>query len=1329
MVGRPQDRKNPKEKDADGHWNVAEAVIAMANSRGGVVLIGIDDDGRAVGLQAGDPRKIIQSRGLETYRRSEIKERLAPANKSPRWETGIKGCWELEKPWPSEPFTIWAAEFEGHDIAAILVPPVPAGGECIIALQNDDERLLRRTSGHIGQVETVRRRRAIAEVEASRCPEADDLAALWDRFHRRFDLGGTEEEDLEAAIAAWQEKFRGKVADLLVEFTPLDAEERPPDEDDLEVPISREVFEPQATETLPDYLRDDFFDELEDELPTADSTERHPHRKRHEAGRDEDWDEEDKDYPAERLARRGGLFELLANESRAVVVGEPGGGKTTCLRRLALDAVLGYKANGPVTLYVPLSRWQAAGGLWALIRRVTGLSPGQVERLISSDRCRLLLDALNECPDAIRPTALNSLAELLRTHPDLPVVITSRSAETTADLRLPTFAVEPLSAEQRKAFLEAYLRDPSAAQELLNRIEAQPGGESLASNPLLLRMIIEVARRGGELPLGRAALYRQWISDWFAREAEKAKVAGEPLPWSIEETRRGLARIALASRREGKRFATDELALETLADAVTDPVDFLERMTQGPLIQREEGRIEFRHETFQEYLCAEALLADPLAVSEKSLADKTTWGMVIVQAGQLGKLPGTLKTAAWAMDPWLGAVLAPYEEIPQDAKLRIKEWNDNAQRAFQFFHVGGDCPPLSGFGGNDWYKKTDSVLSDAISAIPQAWERWLEFEAGLIRAESERPGIGLGILQTAIGESTTLLAKAFCDGGGCPPQNWIRRVSPISARKMIGMGICLAEDFFARRPNWIATATPKQAAALIKAGICNPEDFATRRQKWIAKATPEEAAALIKTEICTTKDFAARCQKWIENATPNQAAAWIKAGICTSENCVAGHPEWIAKATPSQAAALIKAGVCTSKDCVAGHPEWIANATPNQVEALIKAGICTSKDCVAGHPEWIANATPNQAAALIKTGICASEDFAVRRHEWLAKATPKQAVALIEAGFCTSEDFAVKRPEWIANATPKQAAILNNARLCTSEDFAVRRTEWIAKATPKQAATLIKAGFCTSEDFAVKRPEWIANATPKQAAALIKAALCTCEDFAVKRPEWIANAMPNQAAVLIKVGFCTCEDFAVKRPEWIANATPKQAATLIKAGFCTSEDLAVRHSEWIAKATPKQVAALISAEICTAEDFVARRAEWIATATPLQAAALIEAGVCPSEDFAAKSPEWIKRAVCELGNDNHRKALIAPIRATRFLGVVVHTAEDGSFGFISSLAFSENVFCSQSAWPKTAREMKRGIRVLFLANLRENKKKRTWRFVAEDVELQTHLLQFEKLRS
>lgn len=48
----------------DYRWNVAKAVIALANSIGGVVLLGVADDGSVVGLEASDPKEKRRLKGL-----------------------------------------------------------------------------------------------------------------------------------------------------------------------------------------------------------------------------------------------------------------------------------------------------------------------------------------------------------------------------------------------------------------------------------------------------------------------------------------------------------------------------------------------------------------------------------------------------------------------------------------------------------------------------------------------------------------------------------------------------------------------------------------------------------------------------------------------------------------------------------------------------------------------------------------------------------------------------------------------------------------------------------------------------------------------------------------------------------------------------------------------------------------------------------------------------------------------------------------------------------------------------------------------------------------
>lgn len=53
----PQDGVFKKGETLDDfRWHVAEAVFAMANSSGGAVIVGVDDQARPVGLEASDPR-------------------------------------------------------------------------------------------------------------------------------------------------------------------------------------------------------------------------------------------------------------------------------------------------------------------------------------------------------------------------------------------------------------------------------------------------------------------------------------------------------------------------------------------------------------------------------------------------------------------------------------------------------------------------------------------------------------------------------------------------------------------------------------------------------------------------------------------------------------------------------------------------------------------------------------------------------------------------------------------------------------------------------------------------------------------------------------------------------------------------------------------------------------------------------------------------------------------------------------------------------------------------------------------------------------------------
>ena len=73
----PRDGNFQKGANEDDYrWDVARAVIALANSIGGVVLLGVNDQGMPIGLEASDPTHKRERKGAEAFRREVILEKV-----------------------------------------------------------------------------------------------------------------------------------------------------------------------------------------------------------------------------------------------------------------------------------------------------------------------------------------------------------------------------------------------------------------------------------------------------------------------------------------------------------------------------------------------------------------------------------------------------------------------------------------------------------------------------------------------------------------------------------------------------------------------------------------------------------------------------------------------------------------------------------------------------------------------------------------------------------------------------------------------------------------------------------------------------------------------------------------------------------------------------------------------------------------------------------------------------------------------------------------------------------------------------------------------------
>ena len=276
------------------------------------------------------------------------------------------------------------------------------------------------------------------------------------------------------------------------------------------------------------------------------------------------------------------ILQAIREIKRAVLLGEPGAGKTTTLWRLAKDLFDTAMADpkAPIPVLVRLGKWTSADEpLAAFIGRELGELGAYLDKLIADKRVVLLLDGLNEIPLAQRKAGKDEQVKAFidaayRANPDLIGVISCRERDYTLDLAFDRIEVAPLDPLRIREFVTRYL-DPTKgdgtgeamfwrlagenARETANRFKNElvaklPNWErifwldntlpegiewgyeqyhwarwlpernkpssllTLAQNPYMLMMMTDIYRDKGTLPDNRGELFTQFVDELIERE-------------------------------------------------------------------------------------------------------------------------------------------------------------------------------------------------------------------------------------------------------------------------------------------------------------------------------------------------------------------------------------------------------------------------------------------------------------------------------------------------------------------------------------------------------------------------------------------------------------------------------------------------------------------------------------------------------------------------------------------------------------------------------------------------------------------------------------------
>lgn len=211
----------------------------------------------------------------------------------------------------------------------------------------------------------------------------------------------------------------------------------------------------------------------------------------------------------------------LAKRSRVVLVGDPGAGKTTCLRKLALDALVedrdSERARLPV--YLPLRNIDTEADPMTWVRRELLAKEAigddvQLNKLLESGHLLVLLDGLDEILDGHRDRVTGAILQLARTYPLLGLIISTRS--TGYHWRFPGFVhleLQPFSPPDVEEWLTKRLSPfgKDVTERAIATILADEALARISGNPLLLAMTARLFERGQPLGVSRTNIVARFV--------------------------------------------------------------------------------------------------------------------------------------------------------------------------------------------------------------------------------------------------------------------------------------------------------------------------------------------------------------------------------------------------------------------------------------------------------------------------------------------------------------------------------------------------------------------------------------------------------------------------------------------------------------------------------------------------------------------------------------------------------------------------------------------------------------------------------------------------
>ena len=343
--------------------------------------------------------------------------------------------------------------------------------------------------------------------------------------------------------------------------------------------------------------------------------------------------------------------ECVQTHDRAVMLGDPGCGKTTLLRFLAHSYATRHESESEIPIYVRLPELcraqevdERVDPVKLVAARATDRGCPELEHSLrtaledSKRRCVVLLDGLDEVgSEGQREALLQRVQDFIEHYPRNRFVITSRVVGfQSASWRTRGFAIFrilPYGPKHLDTFAGKWARILSRFQNrphdkvletLRNAIFSNPRVQTLASNPLILTILILLNEaRGGTLPRRRVDLYERvvdvFLDTWEGNKRDTGRFDDTyNIDLDAREFRWLLSDLSLAMQKADRTLVPRWWIAERMQDYLHHKVGFsldnakdasdriIRYLTERTGLIEERGLdlFGFSHRTLQEYFAS-----------------------------------------------------------------------------------------------------------------------------------------------------------------------------------------------------------------------------------------------------------------------------------------------------------------------------------------------------------------------------------------------------------------------------------------------------------------------------------------------------------------------------------------------------------------------------------------------------------------------------------------------------------------------------------------------------------------------------------------------------